>query len=347
MYMAQIDAKGITRYLLRHSFKTEKGYFSRDLLDLGEDPSCHIVYPGGNAFYVDELVVERLEELGIDVDADVLEGLFHSFVKPEIREAVETFHSRGESSTKAPLTKAQVDVIRYGIPLFDKRRLHFLKFGHIDPGPLENMPEVIFRPLLEKSRDEIEQYFISHEKILDLTELKTYLYAAMNLQRFFQSFLAKRMPQALDQDAVEAYFIEELCCIQRTLFQESAFHENAPLDASCRGDRSGLHEYLKRYVIMFFDHGYADSSLLNDMARRFMDQHRFYTVKPPRKQLKEEKALEIMGLTKEQFQGMNQRRLARHYRKLAGKHHPDRGGSSEAFVRLSEAYESLQELQGV
>jgi curved DNA-binding protein CbpA len=38
---------------------------------------------------------------------------------------------------------------------------------------------------------------------------------------------------------------------------------------------------------------------------------------------------------------MDKQTLTRKFRKLARKHHPDRGGSHDRFVELSEAYQTL------
>ena len=354
MYMAKVNTSGRMRYCLRYSYKTQLGYFSRDLFDLGEDPTHYLVYPGGNAFYVDEQVeealieaVSRYKDHGSTsvMDSNALEALFWPFVRPDIRRAVETFQSRGRArnhGANGALNQDERHTIRYGMPRFDKRRLHYLKFGHMDQGAVENMPDILFRPLLGKSRDEIEQYFLSHERRLNPFELKTYLYAALDIQRFFQSFMARRMPHVLDQEAVDAHFIETLCLINHTLFHEGQFDYSIAAQRQ-PSRRTSLHPYLRRYVIMFFDHDYADSSLLNDFARRFMNSHRAHTAPAPKHRIREDKALKIMALSKSEFQEMTQRTLTRHYRKLAGKHHPDRGGSHESFVALNHAYESLLE----
>ncbi len=38
---------------------------------------------------------------------------------------------------------------------------------------------------------------------------------------------------------------------------------------------------------------------------------------------------------------MNKRALTRRFRKLARKHHPDKGGNHDKFVELSNAYQAL------
>ncbi len=67
MYFALKTIKGGTRYFIRESYRDGKCLRSRDLFDLGTDPSQYIVYPGGNAFYIDETVDDRLRALIVNM----------------------------------------------------------------------------------------------------------------------------------------------------------------------------------------------------------------------------------------------------------------------------------------
>jgi DnaJ-class molecular chaperone len=58
-----------------------------------------------------------------------------------------------------------------------------------------------------------------------------------------------------------------------------------------------------------------------------------------------ERAYELFGITREQFMRMSRKELTRLYRREAKKMHPDRGGSHEDFLELSEAYEKLLGMQ--
>ena len=194
----------------------------------------------------------------------------------------------------------------------------------MDQGPLVNMPAVLFKGLALKSRDEIEQGFMAQEGLLRARDLKSYVYTIFDLQRFFKSFMAKKMPHVLDQDRVEAYFLEELCRINTALFN--------------RTDR--LHHDLVRYLIMFFDHTYGDTLLLDDLARDFMSRHRHFRP-PPRPSVSAAKARDLFNLSEKAIKTMDKKGLTRIYRKLARKHHPDKGGDHDRFVEINEAFQAL------
>jgi len=59
----------------------------------------------------------------------------------------------------------------------------------------------------------------------------------------------------------------------------------------------------------------------------------------PPKYMHPQEALVVLGLDKEQDLDTNKVKVA--YRKLAMKHHPDKGGDAEMFKRIAAAYESL------
>ena len=84
MYIAKFIHQGRPRYTLRQTCCRNDGTLTfKDLADLGSDPSKFIEYPGGNAFYMAETLLDQLEALDIDVDTDHLEDLFLPFLDPE------------------------------------------------------------------------------------------------------------------------------------------------------------------------------------------------------------------------------------------------------------------------
>jgi len=93
---------------------------------------------------------------------------------------------------------------------------------------------------------------------------------------------------------------------------------------------------------MFFDHTYADTVLLDDMAKEFMYRRRS-SPPPPKPSVPVSKAREIFGLSKEDLKTMKKKTLTKTFRKLARKHHPDKGGDHEKFVEINEAYQALLE----
>ncbi len=324
MYIAVEKVKNVPRYTLRTSCTINGRLTFKDLYDLGSDPGGFIKYAGHNAFYFDEAIEEALDKYSPDWDTDELEDLFWPWIRKDIRHAVETFKNR--SSKKPSLTLKQKETIDLKIHSFDKRRAHFLKFGSMDQGPVEKMPAVLFKDLLNCSRDEIEQHFLRQESALKAHELKSYVYTVFDLQRFFHSFMAKKMPQAMDQEKADEYFIKELCRLNKQFFKIS----------------STLHIYMIRYAVMFFDYIYADSTLLDDFVHSFMNRHRSHAPKP-KNPVSANNALNIFQLTRNDLKTLTKRKLTRIYRKLARQVHPDTGGSDEKFVELNDAFNTLLE----
>ena len=211
MYLARHIIQGKTCFILRESFKPKgKKYFKhRDVFDLGADPRLYIHYPGGNAFYIDTVIEEQLYAQGVEFSDDELEDLLWPFVKREIRLKVEPFRRRYSKIAKQPLSKKDEQRITEDLHIFDKRRLHFLRYGSLSQARLYKAPLKLFRPLLDKSRDEIEQYFLQQEQVLDASDYRTYVYVIFNLQRFFSETAAQVMPGGLNQQKLDAYFDEE------------------------------------------------------------------------------------------------------------------------------------------
>ena len=328
MYLAKVKKEKQTTYILRESVKVGAQMEARDIFDLGPCPGAWIDYPGGNAWYVSPDLEDKVAHLARDFNSNRLEDLFHPYIRPAIRRATQTFRQR-EFSSYTPLTKAQKKKIAGQVHAFDKRRAHFLKFGNMDQGALAHMPAAIFRQLHNKSRDEIEQTFMAQEQVLRKKELKSYVYTTFDLQRFFQGFMARQMPQALDQEKVETFFIQEICRVNEALFHQT----------------SHLHDYLVRYAIMFFDHTYGNTVLLDDMVKdfQFRQNARFFRPNKPPSDMPLSQAFKMFNLTAKELRTMGKKELTRMFRRLARKHHPDTGGDHDTFVTLNNAYHALLE----
>ena len=331
MYLAKLRIKGKINYVIRESYKSEGGFLSRDLFDLGNDPSRYIVYPGGNAYYFDNIIEDQLQKLDVTPVAEELDDIFWPFLDPEIKRNIETFRhrdrKRGPSEKLGPERAA---AIQNSVHIFDKRRIHYLRFGITDQGYIGRIPAKLLKGLVGKSRDEIEQNFMVMEHLLKPAELKKYIYVIFDLQRFFKEMIAKKLPEGLDQNKVDRHFIEEICLLnQNRVF----WGGKLPLET--------LHEYLIRYVTMFFDNDFGYSTFLDDYVKDFMNRHRFYRSPQPKETVSLDEANTIFGLKKETLKHMTQRGLARLYRRLAQKHHPDTGGEHESFVKLTAAYHRL------
>lgn len=334
MYLARIPEARGARFMVRHSYLQDDVWCSRDLADLGPDPGLSIVYPGGNAFYPDPSLVDRITETlaaqgdrNTDV-GDTLEHLLWAFVRPEVRRAVGGFYQRAERNQK-PAKACDQSQMR-GLPLFDRRRILFLRSGQMDQTTIDRVPPKLFNVLLGKSRDEIEQMLIAFEDDLNAREIKSYVFTIFDLQRFFQSPIAKAFPQVLPTEKVDAHFLEQLCGLN----QDPDVWLGQP-----RTD--GLQAYLQRYVIMYFDHVYPEE----DFNRRYMDdfrrRHRHARAVRPALNAKPGEYITLFGYSRKVLLAMDKPQLRKLYRKMAIRHHPDQGGQPQAFVRLTQVYQDL------
>ena len=221
---------------------------------------------------------------------------------------------------------------------FDKRRLHYLRCGRVNMGNLDDRPWKFFNVLLEKSRDEIEHLLEEMEWELPPHEIRSYLYAGLQLQTHFRHLLIRNQPGVLDPEKVDHYFLEDLC----RLNQDERFFKGVE-----RTNPGDLHPYPTRYVILFFDNPFDPASLEKDYVEDFVGRHQSY--RPPRSRSRmtaaEQEALKCLSIPPEDFKEMDRHALIRHYRKQAKVVHPDKGGHKEAFVKITEAYECLLRLK--
>jgi len=209
-------------------------------MDLGADPAKYIVYPGGNAFYIKESLEETLTERATDFSYDELEVLFLPFLKPRIRRVVEFFQ---RPATKDKHWKAMNSETLYQyqnrLHDFDKRRLHYLRYGRVDIGKLEGRSWPFLNVLLEKSRDEIEYVIQSIEADLSALEIRPYLYTALNLQTHFRHLLTRFQPAALDPEKVNDHFVKDLFMLNRDKRFFLGVEDHDP---------DTLHAYLVKYL---------------------------------------------------------------------------------------------------
>jgi hypothetical protein len=311
--------------VIRESYWDRDCYRSRDLVELGPDPGEYIVYPGGRSYYIDPELEDIIRSRGGDPDPDQLDDLFWPFVDQDVRHAVEAFRRR-----QAPFEPPDIRERSQPVHLFDKRRIHFLRFGRMDQGPIGRVPAKIFRPVRNRSRDEIEQHFLQAERILKPHEQKAYVFVIFDLQRFFSQSFARIMPQGLDQEMVDRYFMEEICRL----------NDNSDFWAGMQ-ETDRLRDYLLRYLFMYYDHDYGQDRFMEDIVRQFMDAHRRHRWPTRAPKVSLASASAIFGVTAETLTQMDRRALSRLFRQKAMQLHPDQGGRQRDFVRLSEAYKSL------
>jgi hypothetical protein len=330
LYLASEKINGKTRYFIRESYRQGDHFLSRDLIDLGAVPGSYIVYPGGNSFYIDQDVEDRLSDMGTKADPDEIEDIFWPFVHPEIRRILEPFRSREKRHQASRRKKRPENQIDTQVHIFDKRRMHYLRFGQMNQRDIGRLPLKFFRILHDKSRDEVEQALMAMETVLTPREYKAYAYVIFDLQQFFYESYAKNTPKMLSIDRVDEHFIGQIC----RLNSDRSFWAGMKI-----GDR--LHNYLVRYVLMYFDHDFAPRSLMEDYLRQFINSRRDSRAPYATVAFTLKKASTAFGEPQAVLKKMNRKELARLYRLKALDMHPDKGGDHDEFVKLTEAYHAL------
>jgi DnaJ domain len=320
------------QYSLRLSYwdSGQKNFRTSLLLDLGAEPANFLHYPNATCFHLDTDLVYRIEKLcGRDMEPE-LEQLLWPFVDPTVQRKMEHFFSRGNTQGHFRARQQLLSCNGQTAHSFDKRRLHFLRFGSTDQGRVFHMPPSLEAKLLNRSRDELEQYFLEEEARLQEFELKSYLYAALNLQQHFSETFARSIPQALPPEKIDEAFLNEFCLLNdnREFWQE-------------RTDYSRLPEYLIRYLILFFDSSFPRQRRGFEQAQEFMDDHRQFRWPERKSKVDKDDIATIFEESQETLRKADKKEITRLYRQKAKSLHPDKGGDHEKFVRLTEAYEEL------
>jgi len=327
MYLRKRHQKGAVLYELRESYLKEGTWQHRKLTELGPDPGAWIEYGGGNSFYVRKELEEELFGLGADFTDRELEFLFLPYVDPQIRRVVERFQ-RTDPVRKPYKSYSREELFRRQQALhdFDKRRVHYLRFGRVDIGNLSSRPWPFLNVLLNKSRDEIEQVLEDMERELSPWETRPYLYTALQCQSEFGHLLTRNRPEALDPERVDEVFVQKLCSLNADPSFFWGAHNHDP-------DR--LHDYLVRYLILYFD-----QPVRKGPWREYVEDF-LWKGHPSAFGAEVKEACRLLGMDLDAFQAMDRRKLTRMYRAKAKEAHPDRGGENERFVRVRAAYELL------
>lgn len=333
MYLARTEsAPNRYEFILRESYEQGEIFVSRDIVHLGRDPEAFLVYEGGNSFYIDEVLLKRLRDQGIQTPYSELEDIFFPYVDQAIRSKLEPFRDRYKHRNWKKADEAQRQRAMLETHCFDRARLHFLRLGRSSVQAIEKTP-ALYVPLLDKSRDEREQLILMQEQRLSAREYQYYLFSIFNLQRHFQESYARSMPQALDREKVDTFFLEEFCALEADEFFWRGFRRD-----SC------LPQYILRYLFMYFDYGIAESfswQPFNEGRRQWRQHARSASASVGTGSMTRVEALRIFDLQKEQLMELDRKTLSRLYRKKAQELHPDKGGDPEHFILLTVAYEML------
>ena len=320
MYLALKHINRRIHYIIRQSIAGTGCMRSRDLFDLGTDPTRFIHYPGGNSYYFDSCIEESLSRQGVAINQDDLDAIFFEFLAPETQRVIIGFDRKAKRK-QPPLP---IKTCR-PLHIFDKRRYHYLRFGSRGRQYIERVPEKVFRPLFNKSRDELEHYFLTAERILRQAERFNYISVIFELRRSVP--VSPTNPAWLQK--MDASFIDGLCSLNED-----------PHYAAGLPQFQGLYEHLTKYAIMYFDTDTTSVLGHPDYVREFMNRRRAY-VPPPKVRMKIREAEKLFGHPWKELKRMDRSTLTRIYRRLALKHHPDHGGRGDDFRSLTAFYKAL------
>ncbi|THB75633.1 MAG: hypothetical protein D6B25_11665 [Desulfobulbaceae bacterium] len=331
MYLAYFTNNGRKQYQIRQSFKdvSDDHYRHRTVFDLGDQPEDFLEILSEDICYFNaDLEAEISQWTELDA-TQILEELLWDFLPEETQDRLSYFRHRGKVSV-TPLSRSEKRSIEASVHLFDRRRLYYLRYGAVDQSRIFRLNPKLYRPLMNKSRDEIEYYFMDLEKVMEPNEMKTYVFAIFDLQRHFTQSYSATMPEALNQEDISDHFLDDLC----------ALNDDLDLWPDYSGNGS-LKDHLIRYLIMFFDHGYGRRSLFDDFVREFMGRHRTWQWPDKKPDMSTTAISEVFEKPWNELQKLNRKELTRLFRSRAKELHPDSGGDHEDFIRLSTAYAAL------
>lgn len=333
MYLAQQKIGNELHFLIRLSYWDGSGWRSRDLVDLGPDPTVHLIYEGPLGFFLDQTIEQAIRSSGVTPGPGELESVLAPFLPAGLRHRFERLCRPQGKTSLARLSYDEEKRLIAQIHPFDKRRLHFLRHGQLDLSRINALPIRYFQSLADKSRDELEQGFLIKEVYLPMAEYKDYIYASLDLQRFFVSPHARRFPQYLDQERLKIVMHEQLTAIDC----DPHYWMGQP------PEHQDLHEYLARYANMFLAYDFRPENPRQEYVRGFINSHR-RQVWPRPAGLSTPEVEELFGKDLNELKAMSRKQLRRLFKKRAQKLHPDKGGDHESFIRLTRAYERLLRL---
>jgi len=317
MYIARLrDLHGL-RFELRRTIPVEDGLGFESLIDLGNNPASLVSFSRFGLRY-DDVLLDTLDAYAVDLE--VLDKLFAPFAP----QGTSRFEARTKPWMRTRMTSTEEGVIRALHP-FDRRRLAYLRTGEINLSRIDHVSPKMFKSLPGKCRDELEQMFLTMERSLPQREVRSYVYAAFNLQHHFTTLTARSMPEAQDEEQIDTAFVREYCLLRD--------------DAAFWSGTDQAEAYVRRYAYMHFDFGFERGRGFGGIFEEFMND--FRRPQPRPKQVAPERVQELFGMNMAEIRSMSRREFARVFRKKAMSMHPDQGGDHDAFVELLETYKKI------
>ncbi len=332
MYLARLPRGDGLFYVIRASFfdEAEAVYGFRDIFELGSDPARYIHRFAENAIYFDEALEDAVAREHGGEPTAVLEELLWDFLPAEERRIIGSFR-RKPAPRLSQLSPMEQEEVAETVHIFDRRRLYYIRYGAVDQSRIYRLNDKLYRPLLQKSRDEKEYYFQVLERSLRAGEMKKYIFVIFNLQQNFDEIYRAFMPEALNQRRMDEVFVDELC----RLNGDAGFWQSSATDDS-------LHPHLRHYLLSYFDSGFESRSFDYEFYREFRAGHRKFSWPEKKVKVSEEEVSVLFGRTMTDLKKMSRDELGRLFRKKAKDHHPDGGGEAADFIKLRQVYENLK-----
>jgi len=134
------------------------------------------------------------------------------------------------------------------------------------------------------------------------------------------------------------YLFHQLHLLNTSLLEKNLRLIISPLEiriCPVTGSGQGISEtdVLKSFYLDANNLNMTDEEV-NEMQKKFWEK--YFALD------KKAEAIKVLGLEKEE--NLDKRLLKRRFNELAQKHHPDKGGDSEQFHKIQDAYESLKQL---
>jgi len=293
MYISRKIVNGVYSYSINQSYFDTPYWKSKVLLNLGTNPREYVYYYSDVAFSI--LVEEDLKKLGVQTDQFELEEVFYPFLTQDAQRWVD--FSLNRKPIKSETTRFSPSKVHF----FDRRRLIALRLDHREPWRVEEQFFPFYRELIEKSRDEIENYLWNFEDKLNYREKVRYLYAIFGLNY---------TPTQEDQDKL---FIQRLCEIAG----DETYRMGLSVDEVIK-------YYLCRYVWLYFDVipiRRVPSFYLN------MEESIYKEV------------AYVLNVSLETLYSLSKKEILKLFREKIKIYHPDLGGDREKFIRIRKVME--------